>query len=74
MTTIKSWSESDWKSIVSLKDEIYEGGKQYNSKADIWEANKTTMSKTEPADTFLQNQWNNVKVANNITAKQTYGK
>ena len=29
--------------------EIYEGGKQYNSKVDRWEAIKTSMLETEPA-------------------------
>ena len=27
--------------------ELYEGGKQYNSKADTWEAIKTTLSEIE---------------------------
>ena len=27
---------------------LYEGSKQYNCKADLWEAIKTTMSETEP--------------------------
>ena len=27
---------------------LYEDGKQYNSKADLWEAIKTTMLETEP--------------------------
>ena len=29
---------------------LYEGGKQYNRKADLWEAMKTTMSESEPAE------------------------
>ena len=29
---------------------LYEGGKQYNSKADQWEAIKTIMLKIEPAE------------------------
>ena len=29
---------------------LYEGGKQYNSKADLWEAIKTTMSEIESAE------------------------
>ena len=29
---------------------LYEGGKQYNTKADLWEAIKITMWKTEPAE------------------------
>ena len=34
-------------SIVKLK--LYSGGKQYNSKVDLWEAIKTTMFEIEPA-------------------------
>ena len=29
---------------------LYEGGKQYNSKADLWEAIKTIMSEIEPTE------------------------
>ena len=36
--------ENQW-SIVKMK--IYEGGKQYNCKIDLWEAIRTTMSETE---------------------------
>ena len=36
--------ENQW-SIVKMK--LYEGSKQYNSKADLWEV---TMSETEPAE------------------------
>ena len=41
MAINKSWSKSDriW-SIVNMKS--YDGGKQFNSKADLWEAIKTT--------------------------------
>ena len=35
-------------SIVKMK--LYEGDKQYNIKADLWEAIKTTMSEIEPAE------------------------
>ena len=34
-------------SIVKMK--FYEEGKQYNSKANLWEAFKTTMLQIEPA-------------------------
>ena len=34
--------------IVKMK--LYEGSKRYNSKADLWEAIKTTMSETKFAD------------------------
>ena len=30
--------------------ELYEGGKQYNNNADLWEVIKTTMSEIEPAE------------------------
>ena len=47
-------SGPDVKSIENLssigKMEFYEGGKQYNSKADQWESIKTTMSETESAE------------------------
>ena len=35
-------------SMVKMK--LYEGGKQYNNKADLWEAIKTTMSEIESAE------------------------
>ena len=35
-------------SIVKMR--LYEGGKQCNSKADLWEAIKTTMSEIEPVE------------------------
>ena len=35
-------------SIVKVK--LYEGGKQYNSKADLWKAIKTTKLEIEPAE------------------------
>ena len=35
-------------SVVKIK--LYEGGKQYNSKADLGEAIKTTMSEIKPAE------------------------
>ena len=34
--------------IVKMK--LYEGGKEYNSSAYLWEAIKTTMLETEPAE------------------------
>ena len=40
-------NENKW-SIVKM--ELYEGGKQYDSKADLWEAIKTTMIETEPSE------------------------
>ena len=43
-------SESDRKSMVNCEDKLYEGGKQYKSKADQWEAIKTTMSVIELAE------------------------
>ena len=38
---------------------LYEGGKQYNSKADLWEAIKTTISEIEFAEgkKRKKNQW-----------------
>lgn len=33
-----------------VKMTLYEGGKQYNSKVDIYKAIKATKSKTEPAE------------------------
>ena len=33
-----------------MKIKIYEGGKQYNTKVNLWEAIKTTMLETEPAE------------------------
>ena len=35
-------------SIVKMK--LYEGGKPYNSKADLWEPIKTTMSEIESVE------------------------
>ena len=37
---------------------LYEGGKQYNSKADLWEAIKTTLSEIEPAEVKKINKIN----------------
>ena len=33
-----------------MKMKLYEDGKQYNSKADLWEVIKTTKLETEPAE------------------------
>ena len=37
---------------------LYEGGKQYNSKADLWEAIKIIMLETEPAEVKKINKIN----------------
>ena len=50
MATIKSWSKFDWKSMDSCENKSKEGGKQYNSKADLWEGIKMTMTETEAAE------------------------
>lgn len=34
----------------AVKIKLYEGGNQYNSKQDLWERIKTTMSDIEPAE------------------------
>ena len=33
-----------------MKMKLYEGGKHYNNKVDLWEAIKTAMLKMEPAE------------------------
>ena len=52
-TKEKIWSPDlylikNLQSIVKMK--LYEGGKQYNSKTDLWETIKITMSEIEPAE------------------------
>ena len=42
-----------------MKMKLYEVGEQYNNKADLWEAIKTTMSETESTDVKKINKINN---------------
>ena len=37
---------------------LYEGGKQYDSKVEVWEAIKTTVSEIEPAEVKNNNKIN----------------
>ena len=47
--------ENLW-SLVMIK--LYEGGKHYNTKADLWEAIKTTMLEIEHAEVKKINKIN----------------
>ena len=56
MVTIKSWFGFDRNLCLSIvKMELYENGRQYNNKADLWEVIKTTMSETELVELKNQN-------------------
>ena len=41
-----------------MKMKLYEGGKQYKRKIDLWEAIKTITLKNEPAELKQNNQIN----------------
>ena len=57
IATIESWKESAWKVSVNREDDIYEGGKVYNSKIDQWETIKNIMSNIKLAELKRKNQW-----------------
>ena len=48
--TIMKWPPSIENLWLTVKIKLYECGIQYNSKVDLWEAIKTTMSEIEPIE------------------------
>ena len=54
----KFWFESDQNLWSLVKMKLFEGGKQHDSKADLWKAIKTTMSEIDPAEVKKQNKIN----------------
>ena len=52
MATLKSWSESDQKSMVNNKDEIIW---RWETITAIWEGIKTTILEIEPAEVKKKN-------------------